>query len=144
MIFSVPNQTVRIYKIRFLCLGLTVLAFATCLFWQTKTYRAVFFVVFCVFTVGFWYLVNRLRGFTLQISESAVIIKYGVLIKAQKILPFSCISHITLWQTPLNKKAGVCGVVLKSAPNSTFIPEILLSSAIEIQKAVERRGKGGL
>ncbi len=143
MIFALPQKTKTIYKLRFLCVVLAVLGVLLCFFERNKVIRAVFYIAFALFVVGFWALHKFLKTYRLEISFDKIVVFYEVIVAVKKICPLSAISYITQFQTPLAKKNKLCVVVLKSTPKSIIIPEMLEKTVLKIQKATEEtRGNG--
>ena len=72
------------------------------------------------------------RTYKIILSKDVVIVKYGILIKVEHIMPYKRMIYAQSFETPLARILGVTAVRLKAARSYLLVAEIEKESAQEI------------
>ncbi|MBQ3817160.1 MAG: hypothetical protein II802_02665 [Clostridia bacterium] len=128
-----PKKTLTLWKIRF-SLPAVVLA-AICFFLYSVSpiflIAAAGILIVMLFIV-FIYIPLYFKSYEIYFSDSAIIIKRGVLIKTTHIMPFSKMIYAETFTTPLAFLFKLSAVTLKAARSLLVIPEIEAQGAKNI------------
>ena len=79
--------------------------------------------------LAFVYLPFFFKTYKIILSNDAVIVKYGILIKVEHIMPYKRMIYAQSFETPLARILGVTAVRLKAARSYLFVAEIEKESA---------------
>ena len=82
--------------------------------------------------LAFVYLPFFFKTYKIIISNDAVIVKYGILIKVEHIMPYKRMIYAQRFETPLARILGVAAIRLKAARSHLLVAEIEKDSAIAI------------
>lgn len=74
--------------------------------------------------VALWYLPLYFRNFKVIFDDGAFMIHRGVFFKATYIMPYPRLIYVSAFSSPIARKMGLSGAVLKAARGWCFIPEI--------------------
>ncbi len=78
---------------------------------------------------AFVYLPFFFKTYKIILSNDAVIVKYGILIKVEHIMPYKRMIYAQSFETPLTRILGVTAVRLKAARSYLLVAEIEKESA---------------
>ena len=84
------------------------------------------------FILAFVYLPFFFKTYKIILSNDAVIVKYGILIKVEHIMPYKRVIYAQSFETPLARILGVAAVRLKAARSYLLVAEIEKESAQSI------------
>lgn len=79
--------------------------------------------------LAFVYLPLFFKTYKIILSNDAVIVKYGILIKVEHIMPYKRMIYAQSFETPLARILGVTAVRLKAARSYLLVAEIEKESA---------------
>ena len=82
--------------------------------------------------LAFVYLPFFFKTYKIILSNDAVIVKYGILIKVEHIMPYKRMIYAQSFETPLARILGVAAVRLKAARSYLLVAEIEKESAQSI------------
>lgn len=137
--YRLPRHTLILWQVR----ALSVTApLSICLLFLFKMWGPIPFMIGVVtlWAAGgiiIWFYLPRLwQSFIITVGEGAVRIKRGRIFINFHILPFLKTVYTLSFQTPLAKKIGFAGLMLKGPRSRIFIPELPKSHIDEIKNAV--------
>lgn len=136
-IFKPPKNTLILWQIRiFVMISALLLVFA----W-VWLFADVFLIVAAVgaavwLFLAFFYLPKYLKSYSIVISGEAMIIKSGVFIKNERIMPNARLIYAEHYRTPLSRCFGLSGLILRATRAATFTMELELSNINEIVEAI--------
>ncbi len=122
---TLPKKTILLWQVR-LVITTFVLAALCFYFSELLTYLKIAAVVIAVLglLVTFIYLPFFFKSYKIILTNDAVIVKYGILIKIDHIMPYKRMIYAQSLQTPLARIFGVAAVRLKAARSYLFVAEI--------------------
>lgn len=82
--------------------------------------------------IAFVYLPFFFKTYKIILSNDAVIVKYGILIKVEHIMPYKRMIYAQSFETPLARILGVAAVRLKAARSYLLVAEVEKESAQSI------------
>ncbi|MBQ6816459.1 MAG: PH domain-containing protein [Clostridia bacterium] len=132
-----PKSTLIVWQIRVTVLLALLVAV---LYWFIADYFLVLFCVSLVLAVVFnlIYFPAFLRCYSISVNQNAIIIKSGVFIKHERILPFPRMIYAEKQQTLVAKAFSVSALVLRVARAATLTVELKDNDIAEIMKAVAK------
>lgn len=72
----------------------------------------------------FWYLPIYFKNYKIYYSQDSFEIHRGVFFKATLIMPYPRLIYVSAYSSPISRKMGLSGAVLKAARGLIIIPEI--------------------
>lgn len=132
-----PKSTLIVWQIRVTVLLALLVAV---LYWFIADYFFVLLFVSLVLAIVFnlIYFPAFLRCYNISVNQNAIIIKSGVFIKHERILPFPRMIYAERQQTLVGKAFSVSALVLRVARAATLTVELKDSDIAEIMKAVAK------
>lgn len=133
--FSPPKSTLFVWQIRIVIMLTTVLALVSWI-WYIPMYFliiAIAFLIFCI-AIAFLYLQSYFKSYSLTICENAIIIKSGVFIRRERIMPTPRLIYTERYRTPVSRALGLSGLVLHATRAATFTVELSDTDISEILK----------
>ncbi len=79
--------------------------------------------------IAFGYLPLLFKTYKIILSNDAVIVKFGVFIKVEHIMPYKRMIYAQSFETPLARLLGVAAVRLKAARSYLLVAEVEKESA---------------
>lgn len=127
---KLPKTTTLLWQVRtiLVSLGLAALLYYFSfhfLFLQI----AVIVVVVIGLLIAFLYLPFFFKTYKIILSNDAVIVKYGIFIKVDHIMPYKRMIYAQSFQTPLARLMHISAVRLKAARSYLLVAEIDQDSA---------------
>ena len=136
--FKPDKSTLFLWQIRVL-LVTALLSFITAsvkIFVSFFAYLSLVIALLGVLIV-FIYLPKYFERYTITIKENAFLIKSGVFLKHERIMPNPRLIYIERYFTPLSKCFGVCGLILHATRAATITAEMKNSDIDEIMEAIK-------
>lgn len=122
---TLPKKTTVLWQIRMV---LITFALAVACFYFSYLFSFLKIAAIAVAVVGvltaFLYLPFFFKSYKIILSNDAVIVKYGILIKVDHIMPYKRMIYAQSFQTPLARIFGIAAVRLKAARSYLFVAEI--------------------
>lgn len=127
---SLPKKTTWLWFIRIIVI--TFILVALCLYFTplfTPLKIAAIVIGILGLIVAFVYLPFFFKTYKIILSNDAVIVKYGILIKVEHIMPYKRMIYAQSFETPFARILGVAAVRLKAARSYLLVAEIEKESA---------------
>ncbi len=127
---TLPKKTTWLWFIRIIVITFILVAlclYFTPLFAPLKIAAIVIGILGLI--VAFVYLPFFFKTYKIILSNDAVIVKYGILIKVEHIMPYKRMIYAQSFETPLARILGVAAVRLKAARSYLLVAEIEKESA---------------
>lgn len=134
-----PKKTLHIVQIR-VFIALALLVAITSWVWFLTPYISVAIAVALVIAVvlNFIYLPIYFKNYSLSVNENAIIIKSGVLLRHERIIPFPRLVFAERQKTILARAFGVSSLILRAARAVSFTAEFSDKDIEEILGAVSK------
>ncbi len=134
-----PRSTLLLWEIRNVVM-LTIILAALSWVWVLNAYYWVIvliaLLVFLFFAV--FYLPRYLKNYSLTVCNNAVIIKSGVFLLHERIMPNPRLIYTERYRTPLARTLSLSGLVFHATRAATFTAELTDSDINEILKEMAR------
>lgn len=127
---TLPKKTVWLWMVRIVVITFILVAgcfYFTPLFSPLKIAAIVIGVLGLI--IAFVYLPFFFKTYKIILSNDAVIVKFGILIKAEHIMPYKRMIYAQSFETPLARLLGVAAVRLKAARSYLLVAEVEKESA---------------
>ncbi len=135
--FKPDKNTLYLWQIRVLLI--TILLVVLCVWAKSFVSFFVYLsVVFAVFgaLAAFVYFPKYFDRYEVSVTENALIIKSGILLKHERIMPNPRLVYIERYYTPLSRCFGVCGLILHTTRAATFTAEMSQHDIGKIMEAI--------
>ena len=134
-----PKSTIFLWQMRFVVM-LTVLLALVSWIWYINSYFIIFAIVLSILcvTVTFLYLPLYFKRYSLTLCDNAVIIKSGVFVRHERIMPSPRLIYTERYRTPVSRAFGVSGLVLRATRAATFTAELSDADITEILKEMSQ------
>ncbi len=134
-----PKSTIFLWQMRFVVM-LTVLLALVSWIWYINSYFIIFAIVLSILcvTVTFLYIPLYFKQYSLTICDNAVIIKSGVFVRHERIMPNPRLIYTERYRTPVSRAFGVSGLVLRATRAATFTAELSDADITEILKEMSQ------
>ena len=127
---TLPKKTTWLWILRILLV--TFILVALCLYF-TSLFSFLKIVAIVIGVLGlitsFIYLPFFFKTYKIILSNDAVIVKFGIFIKAEHIMPYKRMIYAQSFESPLARVLGVAAVRLKAARSYLLVAEIEKESA---------------
>lgn len=127
---TLPKRTSWLWFVR--VIFITFILVALC-FYFSPLFSPLKIVAVIIGIIGvilaFIYLPFFFRTYKIILSNDAVIVKYGILIKVEHIMPYKRMIYAQSFETPLARILGITAVRLKAARSYLLVAEIEKESA---------------
>ena len=127
---TLPKKTTWLWILRILLV--TFILVALCLYF-TSLFSFLKIAAIVIGVLGlitsFIYLPFFFKTYKIILSNDAVIVKFGIFIKAEHIMPYKRMIYAQSFETPLARVLGVAAVRLKAARSYLLVAEIEKESA---------------
>ena len=123
--YTLPKKTTFLWQIRIILL--TFALAALCLYFSgifSFLSVAAFALIIAGVLIAFVYIPLFFNSYKIILSNDAVIVKYGVIIKNDHIMPYKRMIYAQSYQTPVARLLGVAAVRLKAARSYLSVAEI--------------------
>ena len=121
---KLPKRTTLLWQVRIMCV--TLILVVGCLYFKSL-FSPLIIIAIAIGALGlfaaFIYLPFYFKSYRIYLSEEAVIVKFGILIKFEHIMPYKRMIYAQSIATPLAKKLGLASVRLKAARSYLFVVE---------------------
>ncbi len=134
-----PKSTIFLWQMRFVVMLTALLALVSWI-WYINSYFIIFAIVLSILcvTVTFLYLPLYFKQYSLTICDNAVIIKSGVFVRHERIMPTPRLIYTERYRTPVSRAFGVSGLVLRATRAATFTAELSDADITEILKEMSQ------
>lgn len=121
----VPRGTLRLWQLRIgiIAAVLLLILFRLCFVTLWILIPMALILSFAVI-VMFWYLPLYFRCFKVIYDDGAFEIRRGVFFKVTLIMPYPRLIYVSAFSSPVARKMGLSGAVLKAARGFVIIPEL--------------------
>lgn len=136
-IYYPPKNTLFLWQIRLNLLLVLVLLLNLWIFAFSSVFLGIFIFLFAVslfFTV--FYFPKYFKNYSLTLKENALILKSGVFVLRERIMPYPRMVYAERRQTPISKILGVTGLILHATRAATFTVEFGNNDVFEIMEAI--------
>ena len=141
--YTPPKNSVLLWQIR-ISVMLTSTAFV--LFYATRVFSLGFQMllliegVLCLvgIVLVFAYIPTYFKRYAISICDNAFIIKSGVFLTHERIMPEPRMIYAERYYTPLSKVLGLSGIILRASRAATFCAELSDKDINEILKEMSR------
>ena len=127
---TLPKKTTWLWILRILLV--TFILVALCLYF-TSLFSFLKIAAIVIGVLGlitsFIYLPFFFKTYKIILSNDAVIVKFGIFIKAEHIMPYKRMIYAQSFESPLARVLGVAAVRLKAARSYLLVAEIEKESA---------------
>ncbi|MBO5211184.1 MAG: PH domain-containing protein [Clostridia bacterium] len=130
---TLPKKTTWLWFVRVILI--TFILVAICLYFTPLfSFLKIAAIVIGILgiIIAFLYLPFFFKTYKIILSNDAVIVKYGIFIKAEHIMPYKRMIYAQSFETPLARLWGVAAVRLKAARSYLLVAEIEKESARSI------------
>lgn len=130
---TLPKKTTILWQIRVIVV--TFILASLCLYFVPFfSFLKVAAIVIAVLGVliAFLYLPFFFKTYKIILSNDAVIVKFGIIIKLEHIMPYKRMIYAQSFETPMARIMGVTAVRLKAARSYLLVAEIEKESAQSI------------
>ena len=130
---TLPKKTTWLWFVRILVI--TFILFVLCYYFSplfAPLKIAAIVIGILGLLVAFIYLPFFFKSYKIILSNDAVVVKYGIFIKAEHIMPYKRMIYAQSFETPLARIFGIKAVRLKAARSYLLIAEIEKESAQKI------------
>lgn len=142
-IYTPPKNTTLLWQIR---IGIMLTVFNIVLYAAVKLFGINFHIcavaAAVLILIGiiliFAYIPSYFKAYSIELSENALIIKSGVLLKTERIMPEPRMLYTESYHTPLSKAFGLSGLMLRASRAATFCAELRATDTNEILKEMSR------
>ena len=127
---TLPKKTLWLWMVRIVVI--TFILVAGCYYFApllTLLKIAAIVIGILGFVIAFIYLPILFKTYKIILSNDAVIVKFGVFIKAEYIMPYKRMIYAQSFETPLARILGVTAVRLKAARSYLLVAEVEKESA---------------
>ena len=130
---TLPKKTTILWQIRVIVIAF-ILASLCLYFVPFFSFLKVAAIVIAVLGVliAFLYLPFFFKTYKIILSNDAVIVKFGIIIKLEHIMPYKRMIYAQSFETPMARIMGVTAVRLKAARSYLLVAEIEKESAQSI------------
>ncbi len=137
-VFKPDKSTVFLWQIRVLIIT-ALLSLITGSVKFFVSFFAYFSVVIALLGViiAFLYIPKYFERYTIMVSRNALIIKSGIFLKHERIMPNPRLIYIERYFTPLSKAFGVCGLILHATKAATVTAEMKTADIEKIMEAIK-------
>lgn len=122
---ALPKKTTLLWIIR--TIGITLVLVALC-YYFSSLFAFLKLVAVIVGIIGLLsatlYLPFFFKSYRIILSNDAVIVKYGIFIKVEHIMPYKRMIYAQSIATPLARALGIAAVRLKAARSYLLVAEI--------------------
>lgn len=134
-----PKSTLFLWQIRIVVMLTIVLALVSWV-WYVNAYFIIVAAALCALclAVAFLYLPHYFKHYSLTLCDNAVIIKSGVFVRHERIMPAPRLIYTERYRTPISRALGVSGLVLHATRAATFTAELRDTDIAEILKEMSR------
>ncbi len=134
-----PKSTLFLWQIRIVVMLTLVLALISWIWYIPSCFLivAATFSVSCM-AIAFLYLPYYFKRYSLTVCANAIIIKSGVFIQHERIMPTPRLIYTERYRTPISRAFGVSGLVLHATRAATFTAELSDADITEILKEMSR------
>ena len=127
---TLPKKTTWLWLVRIVVI--TFILVAVCLYFSSLfSFLKIAAIVIGVLglVLSFVYLPFFFKSYKIILSNDAVIVKFGIIIKVEHIMPYKRMIYAQSIETPLARLLGVAAVRLKAARSYLLVAEIEKESA---------------
>lgn len=122
---KLPKKTTLLWQVRTILI--TLILVGACLYFE-PLFSPLLIIAIVIGVLGLFaalvYLPYYFKSYRIYLSEEAVIVKFGVLIKIEHIMPYKRMIYAQSFATPLARFFGLAAVRLKAARSYLFVFEI--------------------
>ena len=126
---TLPKKTTYLWMVRIVVI--TFILIAVCLYFS-QLFDFLKIVAVSIGILGliltFVYLPFFFKSYRIILSNDAVIVKFGIFIKVEHIMPYKRMIYAQSYATPLARILGVAAVRLKAARSYLFVAETEIES----------------
>lgn len=139
MKYRPPKKTLLLWQLR-VAVAFVVFAAIISWLWFLTTYSTYIVIAAAIVAVAvvFAYLPQYIKRYDITLSENALIIKSGVFITHERIMPYPRLLYTERLRTPLAARFGVSALVLKATRTAAVMLELNDADIEEITGAISK------
>ncbi len=121
---TLPKKTTILWQVRII--SITLCLVALCFYFSNLfVYFKIAAIVIAVLglLITFLYLPFFFKGYKIVLTNDAVVVKYGIFIKTEHIMPYKRMIYAQSFETPLARIFGIAAVRLKAARSYLLVAE---------------------
>ena len=122
---TLPKKTTLLWQVRIIII--TFVLVAACLYFEPLfSFLKIAAIVIGIIGIilAFLYLPFFFKSYKIILSNDAVIVKFGIIVKIEHIMPYKRMIYAQSFETPLARIFGIAAVRLKAARSYLFVAEI--------------------
>lgn len=122
---TLPKKTTLLWQVRIIII--TFILVAACLYFEPLfSFLKIAAIVIGIIGIilAFLYLPFFFKSYKIILSNDAVIVKFGIIVKIEHIMPYKRMIYAQSFETPLARIFGIAAVRLKAARSYLFVAEI--------------------
>ncbi len=122
---KLPKKTTLLWQVRIILI--TAVLSALCYYFSYLfSFLQIAAIVIAVLGVliAFLYLPFFFKSYKIILSNDAVIVKFGIIVKTDYIMPYKRMIYAQSFQTPLARIMGIAAIRLKAARSYLLVAEI--------------------
>lgn len=135
MEFKAPKRSKIVYQIRSIVISAALIAVFGFLYGYYRKWGLlvgmIIIAAVCLFAVVF-YIPRYFSAFFISVNQSGIVLKKGVFIKREYILPYVRFVYAQSFQTPLGFLFGLKGIVFAATGKKVIMDEICQKNAEDI------------
>ena len=124
-VIKIPQKTVLLWQIRTAVIFGVIIALSLYLCFISLWFLILTSVtcILLLFSV-FFFIPHHILSYKITVSEKAIVVKRGFIIKSEYIMPFVRMIYASSYSFPFSRKYCLSGLVLHAARGFLIIPEI--------------------
>ena len=122
---KLPKKTTLLWQIRIILI--TAVLSALCYYFSylfSFLQSAAIVIAVLGVLIAFLYLPFFFKSYKIILSNDAVIVKFGIIVKTDYIMPYKRMIYAQSFQTPLARIMGIAAIRLKAARSYLLVAEI--------------------
>ena len=122
---TLPKKTTLLWQVRIIII--TFILVAACLYFEPLfSFLKIAAIVIGIIGIilAFLYLPFFFKSYKIILSNDAVIVKFGIIVKIEHIMPYKRMIYAQSFETLLARIFGIAAVRLKAARSYLFVAEI--------------------
>lgn len=122
---TLPKKTTLLWQVRIIII--TFILVAACLYFEPLfSFLKIAAIIIGIIGIilAFLYSPFFFKSYKIILSNDAVIVKFGIIVKIEHIMPYKRMIYAQSFETPLARIFGIAAVRLKAARSYLFVAEI--------------------
>lgn len=122
---TLPKKTTLLWQVRIIII--TFILVAACLYFEPLfSFLKIAAIIIGIIGIilAFLYFPFFFKSYKIILSNDALIVKFGIIVKIEHIMPYKRMIYAQSFETPLARIFGIAAVRLKAARSYLFVAEI--------------------